>query len=144
MSTAKQETFEKLKQRLGMQKRMVVPTDPVEAANMAIDLAEKATAGPWNACHNGECSCKAVWFADHPVAEITSGEWGDSYPAIRHAEGDGHGMYGTTVEAYLERITYGNVNKETAAANARLIAFARTALPLLAREVLRLHAERQP
>ena len=135
------ETLEQMRQRPGMP----VPTDPVEAANMAIDLAEKATPGPWNACRNGECPCKAVWFADHPIAEVTSGEWGDSYPAIRHIEGNG--MSGTTVESYIKLTTYGSVNEEVAAANARLIAFARTALPLLAREVLRLRSaesERRP
>lgn len=117
-----------------LRNRMIVPTDPVEAAKMALALAERASAGPWHACHNGECSCKQVWTAEYPVAAVTHGEWGDEYPAIRHVEG--RGMSGTTAEAYMEMMTYGSVYDHVAKANAQLIAFARTALPILAAAVL--------
>lgn len=62
----------------------------------------KHTPGPWTACHEGKCSCGQVWSktADHPVATVTRGEWGD--PGC----------------------PYGEVSRECANANARLIAAA--------------------
>ena len=43
------------------------------------DRCNKATPGPWKACHEGVCSCSQVWSqsADVPVAEVARGEWGD-------------------------------------------------------------------
>lgn len=81
------------------------------------------TPGPWSACKNGECPCGQIWSttADHPVAEVISGTWGDTYPALRPRD---EGMSGTVVEAYLERIDYGSVDPEQAKANAVLISSA--------------------
>jgi len=87
--------------------------------------------GPWSACHKGECSCSLVWTAGHPVAEVTRGKWGDSYPAIRLVEGEG--MSGTKAEAYMERMDYGEIDEATAVANARLIAAAPELLEMLTR-----------
>lgn len=44
------------------------------------ERCNKATPGPWRACHNGTCSCSQVWSqsADVPVAEVTRGVWGDT------------------------------------------------------------------
>ena len=80
------------------------------------------TPGPWTACHNGLCKCKVVSGADHPIAQIVSGEWGDDYPNIRLVAGQA-GM-GMVAEAYMDRIIYGEIDEEVAVANARLIAAA--------------------
>lgn len=83
----------------------------------------KHTQGPWEACCDGDCSCGQVWSktADHPVATVISGEWGDS-----------------------PKLAYGSVNPEAAKANARLIAAApglyealKEALPWLKRDAHR-------
>lgn len=79
------------------------------------------TPGPWTACHNGDCPCKTVSSAHHPIAEITSGDWGDDYPAIRLV---GDSTIDQKAEAYMEQITYGRIDPNTARANARLIAAA--------------------
>ena len=44
------------------------------------ERCNKATPGPWRACHEGTCSCSQIWSqsADVPVAEVTRGEWGDT------------------------------------------------------------------
>ena len=80
------------------------------------------TPGPWTACNGGECRCRIVMSEHHPVAQVTSGEWGDEWPDIRLCEREG--VIGQRAEAYIERIVYGSVNEEFAAANARLIAAA--------------------
>lgn len=86
-----------------------------------VEKAEvRHTPGPWHACKDGACTCKAVWCADHPIADVTSGEWGDDYPAIRL---DQEGI-GAKAEAYMERFVYGSIDPSVAAANARLIAAA--------------------
>ena len=43
------------------------------------ERCNKATPGPWRACHEGVCSCSQVWSqsVDVPVAEVARGEWGD-------------------------------------------------------------------
>lgn len=79
------------------------------------------TPGPWHACRNGICSCGQVWCSDYPVAEITRGEWGDTYPAIRLTDGT---SMSRVAEAYMEKIVYGSISDEMATANARLIAAA--------------------
>lgn len=119
---------------LKARERPVLPSDPLQLAQMALALDAKAAAGPWNACHDGECPCKQVWHSDFPVAEVTHGDWGDEYPAMRFAENGG--LHGTTVEAFMEKMVYGSVGKELATANAQFIALARTALPILARTIL--------
>jgi hypothetical protein len=95
-----------------------------------LDLAqfEGHTLGPWRACKGtgkceGECVCGGVWSepADHPVAEVTRGEWGDSFPSVRLV---GESSFDMKAEAYMERVTYVSVDDASAAANARLIAAA--------------------
>lgn len=112
--------------------RKPFPTDPVEIARLALELVEKATRGPWHACHNGECTCKQVWCDDHPVAVVEAGPWGDEFPALRLTGGH----FEQKVEAYMERYEYGSISENAARANAQLIAFARSALPILAQAVL--------
>jgi len=55
---------------------------------------------------------------NHPVAQVEHGEWGDTYPAIR-VVGDG---IARQYEAILEKIPYGFIPDEVAAANAQVIA----------------------
>ncbi len=90
--------------------------------------------GPWSACRDGECSCGFIWSttADHPVAKVESGEWGDDYPAIKVTPTE-HGLTGTSFEvsAYMERIGYGRVDPEVAKQNAKLIALSPEMLVLL-------------
>lgn len=81
----------------------------------------KHTPGPWSVCGNGECSCKTIMCADHPIAVVTHGEWGDDYPAIRLV---GTSSLDQKAEAYMEQITYGEIGEELARANALLIAAA--------------------
>jgi len=59
--------------------------------------------------------------ADHPVAKVISGKWGDDYPAVRLV---GTSSLDEKAEAYMDQITYGEIPKEEAKANARLIAAA--------------------
>lgn len=74
------------------------------------------TPGPWKVC----CAkCLSVLCNDFPVAEITRGDWGDEYPAIRVENG-----IGGKAEAYTEMIEYGHVAEDVALANAYLIAAA--------------------
>lgn len=77
------------------------------------------TPGPWSTCQKGDCSCGMVGSEHHPICTVESGEWGDMWPAIRVEPG-----IGGKAEAYMERSTYGTIEKETAKANARLIAAA--------------------
>ena len=120
---------------------LACPDDLIAAAKMALDLAARASPSPWNACHNGECSCKQVWSgADYPIASLECGEWGDSYPTARLVDAE-DGIPGTKViDAYMERMACGIIPEHYAQGDAQFIAFARTALPFLAREVLRLSA----
>lgn len=69
----------------------------------------KATPGPWRACHEGKCSCGQIWSqqVDAPVADVTRGEWGD--PGL----------------------PYGQIPNHYAEANADFIAHARTDIPAL-------------
>ena len=80
----------------------------------------KFTKGPWKVCGKGDCPCNTVGSDHHPIATVESGEWGDSYPAIR--------LIGTSLEhkyeAYIERMNYGRIDKEEAKANLHLIAAA--------------------
>ena len=81
--------------------------------------------GPWQTCRNGECRCGAIWtvLGDHPVANVIIGEWGDEYPSLE-IEGPETSFDGMTIKPKMEKIVYGSLGKETAAANARLIAAA--------------------
>jgi hypothetical protein len=80
------------------------------------------TPGPWEICGDGKCPCKQVWSEHHPVAEVVAGEWGDEYEDIKLEKREGY--IGHRAIAYIEKIIYGEVDEETARANARLIAAA--------------------
>lgn len=56
---------------------------------------------PWHLCgeERGGCQCGQIWSKDHPVAQLTFGEWGD-----------------------LPDLAYGNVSLELAMANGYVIA----------------------
>jgi hypothetical protein len=84
--------------------------------------------GPWSVCNNGECSCKQVWCRDYPIASVTHGKWGDTYPAIRIV---GDSSLEQKAEPYIEMIDYGEVDEATAKANSLLIAAAPTMLAVL-------------
>ena len=90
--------------------------------------------GPWKACHDGTCSCGFIWSetADHPVAKVESGEWGDDYAAYKIGP-SGSRLTGKSVEvdAYMEQISYGKIGPETAQQNARLIALSPEMFELL-------------
>jgi hypothetical protein len=97
-------------------------------------LEDKATPLPWSRCgHNrGGCQCGVISAPDFPVAKVTIGVWGDSYPAIRLKKGTGsiEGSY----EAYTERIDYSEVEEAQGKANAAYIVAACNETPkLLAR-----------
>jgi len=55
--------------------------------------------------------------ADYPIANVTCGDWGDYYPSIKLT---GPSM-DTKAEAFMDGMPYGNVPREEAEANARLI-----------------------
>jgi hypothetical protein len=61
-------------------------------------------------------------MCDHyPVAQVTHGDWGDEYPAIRLV---GDSSFDRKAEAYMEMINYGTVSDATARANWHLISAA--------------------
>lgn len=83
--------------------------------------------GPWRYCGQDRkprevCCCMQVWSttADHPVAKINCGKWGDDYPSIRFTK-DSTSLC-PKIEPYMEMFEYGYIDKEVAEANARLIA----------------------
>ncbi len=97
-------------------------------------LLKNYSPAPWGACHGGTCSCGFIWSrtADHPVAKVESGEWGDDYPAIKIVPSERR-LTGTSFEvtAYMEQIGYGQIDPETAQQNAQLIALSPEMLVLL-------------
>ena len=91
------------------------------AAEMLAGL-KGVTPGPWSHCSAKRCTCTGILGKDHPVAEIVKGEWGDEFPSLRFKEG-GKGQLGeTSVEAYMEKIVYGEISIEMAMANRAHIA----------------------
>jgi len=91
------------------------------AAEMLAGL-KGVTPGPWSHCSAKRCTCTGIHGKDHPVAEIVKGEWGDEFPSLRFKEG-GKGQLGeTSVEAYMEKIVYGEISIEMAMANRAHIA----------------------
>ena len=81
------------------------------------------TPGPWRACNGAKCPCLTVSCGDHPIAQVTNGDWGDDFASIRLV---GDSSLNLKAEAFMDQITYGHINIETARANARLIAAAPT------------------
>ena len=80
-------------------------------------MVREHTAAEWKACHDGKCKCKSVNGAEHPIANIISGKWGDSYPSIE---------YDKNGKPYIDDnfLEYGEIPEEEAIANALLIAAA--------------------
>ncbi len=74
------------------------------------------TKGKLRLCNDGECPCLQIWTANHPVAAAESGEWGDSYPAIRLV---GKSSFDMKAEPYIEHIYYGEIPLNIATADAR-------------------------
>lgn len=74
---------------------------------------------PWRACgeDRGGCVCGHITNAKDLVATVTRGKWGDDYPSIRLVGGS----LDRKAEAYMEQITYGEIDDETAKANAAFI-----------------------
>lgn len=98
---------------------MVSPLDA--KAKELLDGMEGVTPGPWTHCAGG-CECTAILSKDHPVADVIKGEWGDTFPSLRFKDG-GQGHIGEmTMEAYLEKIVYGEVSVEMAMKNRAHIA----------------------
>lgn len=126
-----------------------LPTDPVEIARHALELLAVASPGPWNACKDGRCSCLTLWSgAEYPIAQLNSGEWGDEYPVAELVDAheglfdlvNGGLLPGTkAIVARHEFMPYGAIPEGYPQADLRLIAFARSALEVLAREVLKDH-----
>ena len=83
------------------------------------ERTEKATPGPWRACHHGECDCGQIWSqsADVPVLEVVHGEWGD--PGL----------------------PYGKIPPERATANALFVSHARTDISKLLGHIESLEAK---
>lgn len=105
------------------------PPDVVSLAQELLALAEKATPGPWT--HHGEkCKCNMVTGRDHPVAEVTKGDWGDNYPAIKL---EGTSSLDMKAVAVMEQITYGSIPEEVFLANRDFISRCREAVPILCR-----------
>jgi len=113
-----------------------------------------ATVGPWHACgdrsdevgkklleagkgvpglrSDGElCKCGMVWCDDFPVAEVTGGKWGDTYPALRIKGNPGSVCGELHVEAYNELAEYGEVSHTLQSANMAFIAASRSDVPWL-------------
>ena len=85
----------------------------------------KATPGPWNVCSGnrkaqGICTCFTISCADHPIADVIHGEWGDSYPSLRFVADTT--TLDRKVEAYMEHTAYGSIPESQAVANAHLLA----------------------
>lgn len=82
----------------------------------------KHSRGPWRACRKGNCQCGQIWseIDDHPVAVVESGKWGDRFPSLK-IEG---GSLERKVVPFMDLFEYGEIDPETAHANARLIAVA--------------------
>lgn len=116
--------------------------------------ANAAASGPWQACgtepmrsgdvglgvtmvsnrhKHGACNCGMIWSVatDTPVLTVAGGAWGDTWPAIRILE-DGQ------IEAFQDRMDYGEIPRETQAATMKFIEAARTDVPLLIAEIRRL------
>ncbi len=95
---------------------------------------KKHSPGPWSTCNNGSCPCGFIWSitADHPVAKVESGEWGDDYPAVKITPTE-RGLTGTSFEvtANMEQVGYGRIDPEVAQQNAQLIAMSPEMLLLL-------------
>ena len=114
---------------------------PSDIARRLIELAQAATPGPWTDCSD-KCKCNAIFSepADHPVADVIRGDWGDEYPSLRTMGDSINGKF----QAYIERIVYGHVLTEQAQANRSYIAAAHpTAITTLCTRLLELERENE-
>jgi hypothetical protein len=74
----------------------------------------EGTKTPWKYCCD---KCLTISAPDHPIAKVTSGDWGDDYPSLRISE---PGIL-AVAEPYMAQVTYGHIPKDEAIANAALI-----------------------
>lgn len=98
------------------------------------------TPGPWTLCDDGgRYLCLTISGEHYPIAKVFSGKWGDDYPSIRLIGGS----LTLKAEAYMEQITYGEIPKEIAIANALFITKAVNCHDdlLMALETLKNHAD---
>lgn len=72
----------------------------------------KGTSGPWRVD-----TIHSINGKNHPICKVESGEWGDTFPIIKQVGPTLLGAY----KAEIEMIAYGNIPKEEADANAKLI-----------------------
>lgn len=105
--------------------------EPIKARLVA------ATPGPWHSCPDDGCKCVMVSCDDYPVAEVTKGKWGDDYPAVRLV---GTSSLDMKAEAYMEQITYGEIDEKTAMANRAFIREAPADIAALVAEIEELRA----
>lgn len=95
------------------------------------ELAAHATPRPWSYCSCGRCG--QIWCDDYPIATVTQGEWGDTYPVIRYVEGK--------PEACMVSSYYGKVPETLARANEEYIVEACNNYPDALDEIERLKKE---
>ncbi len=95
-------------------------------------LIKNYSPGPWGACRDGDCTCGFIWSktADHPVAKVESGEWGDEYAALRVVE-EPSIVGRVQIEAFKDIIGYGRIDPEVSRQNALLIALSPEMFELL-------------
>lgn len=86
----------------------------------AVAVKQAHTPGPWHACGDGRCKCATVMGRDYPVARVTRGKWGDTYPVLENVGCSIAPEY----RPKMEMIEYGDVAITEAEANAKLIAAA--------------------
>lgn len=139
-----------------------VGDEPLAPKGAALEEIEArlaaASPGPWHACGTGKpavipdefamgnmltprrhphgaCTCGFVWSVpiDAPILEVTGGPWGDTWAAIRTND-DG------VLEAFMDRMDYGEIPRDVQAANMKFIANAPTDIRALLDEITRLKA----
>mgnify|MGYP001563462158 CR=1 FL=1 len=97
-----------------------------------LDALEKlhgeTSKGDWRACHEGKCKCGTIWCPDYPVADVTRGEWGDTYPELV-VDHDKSICGSVVVKAETKMVAYGEVKEEQAIANAQAIVALHNAFP---------------
>lgn len=99
------------------------------------ELVEKASAGPWRGCKDGECSCGMVWSipGDFPVFTVRSSEDAQQYVGEAH----------THMADQRADMVCASISEDTARANAKLIAAAVSSLPSLLDAAASLPAARE-
>ena len=81
------------------------------------------TKTPWKLCNRGKCPCLTISGKDAPIANVESGEWGDSYPVIKIiSDNKAESVSGElTLKAEMGFSAYGKIPTGTGQANAEFI-----------------------